>query len=239
MRSVRSLSGIAGPGASLAQAGGGVTASGPQIVGLVSHFDTFSDPASYSLDISALGHKAGDLLFTITFGFYGRDTDPIVTTPGHMQIAASAGVGSSSNKSLAFMKVATGDEVAVAAPFDGQFGIGVVAIRGVPEPSVTDLATSTAYCDSESSSVDHAAMSDRSFDHALIIAARKNQEKTPLFSPSLAAGYWTLTGARLAPEGSSLPSALLLSGASATDEFNGQYSGTTTDAVVRIGLRGS
>lgn len=238
MRGFKSLSGIAGPGASLAQAGGGGV-SGPQLIGLVGHTATFDDPTAYSLDISALGHKAGDLLFTMTYGFYGRITDPIVTTPGHVQIAASADVGVSGNKSLAFMKVATGDEVAVAAPFDGQFGIAVVAIRGVPEPSVTDLATSTAYCETGSSSVDHAAMSDLSFDFSLVLAARKNNEKTPLLSAVQSGAHLGLAGALLAPHSSNLASAFLLSGDSAAGSFRAQYSSSTTEAVVRIGLRGS
>lgn len=239
MRGFKSLSGIAGPGASLAQAGGGAVAAGAQVVGMVSHTDSFNDPTPYSLDISALGHKAGDLLFTFTYGFHGRDTDPIVTTPGHVQIAASANVGSSGIKSLAFLKVSTGDELAVAAPFDGQFGVAVVAIRGVPEPSVTDLATSTAYCETGSSSVDHAAMSDLSFDFSLVLAARKNNEKTPLLSAVQSGAHLGLAGALLAPHSSGLASAFLLSGDSAAGAFRAQYSSSTTEAVVRIGLRGS
>lgn len=237
MRSVRSLSGIAGPGASLAQAGGGGVELGPRIAGALGHFGSYNDPTAYSFDISSLGHKAGDLLFVATYNFYGRATDPFITNPG-FETVASVSVGTGSNKSILAMKVATGLETEVSSTYDGQFGIAVTAIRGASIPSAADISASYAYCENGASNIVlHPALSDTSFDYSLIIGARRDQEEVTLMGPVSGNDPWNAVSARLVAEGSNLPSMMLLAGATATDGFNTLSEATCTDAVLRIGLR--
>lgn len=144
MRGVRSLSGLAGPNASLKDAGRGGGASDAGIQHVFSDF-VRGDPGTSnylsSIDLTEVSHQAGDLMLALTYteawfdSVYGTTE---VTTPGWALIDTQA-----TNGGLRFYaRVSDGTETEVAGAATRNGGLTVMIIRGVDYPDATDISNS-------------------------------------------------------------------------------------------------
>lgn len=242
MRGVRNLGGLAGPGASLKDAGGGGgAASGTMFIYSDAVSVTYGAPAALSLDFSSAPVEAGDILIASGHQLYGRANDPVVTTPGYSILADTGNAGTSQNKLFVSSKVADGSETSIACMLDGLGGLSITVLRGFAAPSALDAHY--LYADRNTSGaawMTHPAMSDRTFDAVLLLTVRRGMDDTVPFTQLETASGAGLLGGRLAPSGAEEMGVHVLSGYAASGGiYTYQDPGVSTpyDAIGFIGLR--
>ena len=182
MRAVRNLSGLAGPSASLKDAGkGGGVDVGPSVVDHKFAGGESANVPAYSASVTIEGVKSGDLLVAVTYagGAFGEDETASngrteVTDPGWSEVAVILG------ELRVFTKIADGSETTVSGTGMRSGGLTVWVLRGVAEPTAADIASWEFYenFDNNVYSVDHTPMADQTFDVVLMQVHKGNSKIT-------------------------------------------------------------
>ncbi|MEP1327119.1 hypothetical protein [Pseudophaeobacter sp.] len=239
MRNVRSLSGLAGPNASLKDAGGGgEVGDGRSGIRCVHNDFATGTGANYtaSLNLAGKGILPGDLMIAMAYteawydGTYGTTE---VTTAGWTQIANPVGSGGG----RVYLRVADGTETTVDGNAMRNGGLSVTVIRDAAYPSAADIAASQfgAFSSTGGSYRILPALTDVTFDAVIVIATDGDRE-SPVFI--------YLTTDRVDPGGykkfdTFVHAATLFSGPTATDGCRAQTFGENIGkfGMARIGLR--
>lgn len=177
MRAVRSLSGLAGPNASLKDAGGGgVATAHPRIT-----FAEFAGEIGDTLrtaSITTSGVEVGDYLYAVVWATRNYDTtgggtngETKVTNAGWALLQSNFDAADTDHGFRIYTKIATADSETVNGTALQDGGLGVVSVQGVgAPPSGADLTNSEFVSDDDASpSSNKNALSDTTFDYVLCL----------------------------------------------------------------------
>jgi len=169
MRGVRHLGGLAGNGASLANAGASGTATGPTLVDTACMWQAEAGSANdyrVTVDVSGLGIQSGDLIIAAAVADSSFDSpSTYISSSGFTTLATD------SNKARWSYKVADGTEAEIVGEDCRLGGVWIYTIRGVVEPSAADIADAKAvYASSAASGVNAPVMTHSDYDAMFFVS---------------------------------------------------------------------